>query len=386
MAGDVCPSTRWAWVEIDLDAIKSNTMAFRRIIRPRSKMMCVVKANAYGHGAVRCAQAMLRAGADEFAVATVQEGVELRESGIDVPIALLSEPPVESVELLVQHNIQPAVYTRRFALALGECAASHNRVAGYNLAVDTGMTRIGVSWNDALEFRRSLEFHRGLKCVGIFTHFATADVPGDWDFDAQVKRFQEAVRSIKGAGLSTGLVHCDNTPATVLHPELDGDMVRVGIGLYGLHPADSTRGKINLVPAMSVRGRVTRVIEPEVGMGVGYGLTYRVTTPHIQVATVPIGYADGLARQLSNRMEVLVRGKRCRQVGRVCMDQFMFANNLNAVRADRPATPVEYGDVVTVMGRDGSESISADDLAALLDTINYEVVCDFGLRLERVYV
>lgn len=386
MAADRCPSTRWAWVEVDLDAIKSNTEAFRRIIRPRSKMMCVVKADAYGHGAVRCAQAMLRGGADEFAVATVQEGVELREGGVEQPIAILSEPPATCVEDVVRYDLQPAVYTREYALALGECAASHNKTAGYNIAVDTGMTRIGVNWKDALEFRRSLEFHRGLTCAGIFTHFATADVPGDWDFDAQVKRFQEAVRSLKESGLSTGLVHCDNTPATVLHPELDGDMVRVGIGLYGLHPADSTRGKIELEPAMSVRGRVTRVIEPEVGMGVGYGLTYRVSTPHIQVATVPIGYADGLARQLSNRMDVLVRGKRCRQVGRVCMDQFMFANNLNTVRPDRPVTPVEYGDVVTVMGRDGSECISADDLAALLDTINYEVVCDFGLRLERVYV
>lgn len=386
MTQPLYPSTRWAWVEIDLDAIKQNTAAFRRCIRRGVKMMCVIKADAYGHGAVRCAQVMRRAGADQFAVATVDEGVELREAGIAEPILILSEPPVESVRTLVDYDIMPSVYTQEFALALGECAASCGKVARYHLAVDTGMTRIGVNWRDVLEFRRSIDFHRGIECAGMFTHFATADVPGDWDFKAQCDRFAEAVRSLRAAGMPTGLVHCDNTPATVLHPELDYDMARVGIGLYGLQPADSTRGLIDLIPAMSVRGRVTRVVEPEVGTGVGYGLTYRVSTPHIQVATVPIGYADGLARELSNKMDVLVNGQRAGQVGRICMDQFMFALDINPVRANRPVRPVAYGDTVTVMGADGDEYIGADDIARLRGTINYEVVCDFGLRLERVYV
>lgn len=386
MSQPLYPSTRWAWVEIDLEAIRQNTAAFRRCIRRGVKMMCVVKADAYGHGAVRCAQVMRRSGADQFAVATVNEGVQLRNAGIQEPILLLSEPPIDSVRTLVDYDIMPSVYTQEFALALGECAASSGRVARYHLAVDTGMTRIGVNWKDALEFRRSIDFHRGLQCAGTFTHFATADVPGDWDFKAQSDHFAEAVRSIKEAGLECGLVHCDNTPATVLYPELDYDMARVGIGLYGLHPSDCTRDHIDLVPAMSVRGRVTRVVEPEVGTGVGYGLTYRVPTPNIQIATVPIGYADGLARELSNRMDVLVNGQRCGQVGRICMDQFMFAMDVNPVRADRPVRPVRYGDTVTIMGADGDEYIGADDIARLRDTINYEVVCDFGLRLERVYV
>lgn len=381
-----CPEDRWAWVEIDLDALRQNTAAHRRLLARDVQMMCVVKADAYGHGAVRCAKAMRRAGADQFAVATVTEGVELRESGVREPIAILSEPPVETVQTIVDHDLSPAVFNQDFALALGECAAAAGKVATYHLAIDTGMTRIGVNWRDALELRRSIDFHRGIDCAGTFTHFATADVPGDWDFKMQARRFSEAVQSIQAAGLDTGLVHCANTPATIMHPQVHMDMCRVGVGLYGLHPSVETRQKIHLTPVMSVRGRITRVEQPEVGMGVSYGLTYRVPKPNIQICTVPIGYADGLSRNLSGNMDVLVNGERCRQVGRICMDQFMFAVTVNNVRAYRPTRAVEYGDVVTILGRDGDEMLSADDMAARRDTINYEVVCDFGLRLQKIYV
>lgn len=381
-----CPEDRWAWVEIDLDALRDNTSALKRQVTNDSLMMCVVKADAYGHGAARCAKAMCRAGADQFAVATVAEGVELREAGIKEPILILSEPPCATVQSIVDHDLMPAVFTQEFALALGECAAASGKVAHYHLAVDTGMTRIGVSWRDVLELRRYIDFHRGIECAGTFTHFATADVAGDWDFEMQVRRFGEAVRSLRDAGLETGLVHCANTPATVLHPRVHWDMCRVGIGLYGLHPALETRRKVRLTPVMSVRGRITRVEHPEVGTGVSYGLTYRVPKPNIQICTVPIGYADGLSRSLSGNMDVLVNGERCRQVGRICMDQFMFAVSVNNIRAYRPTRAVEYGDVVTILGRDGNEVLTADDMAAKRNTINYEVVCDFGLRLEKIYV
>ena len=381
-----CPEDRWAWVEIDLDALRDNTSALKRLLDRQTRMMCVVKADAYGHGAVRCAKAMARAGADQFAVATVTEGVELREAGVGEPILILSEPPMETIQTIVDHDLMPAVYSQDFALALGECAAAAGKVAKYHLAIDTGMTRIGVDWRDVLELRRCIDFHRGIECAGTFTHFATADVAGDWDFEMQKRRFFEAVRVLDESGLGTGLVHCGNTPATILHPEVHEDMCRVGIGLYGLHPALETRRKVHLRPVMSVRGRVTRVSRPEVGTGVSYGLTYRVPKPNIQICTVPIGYADGLARSLSGNMDVLVNGARCRQVGRICMDQFMFAVDVNNVRAYRPMHAVERGDVVTILGYDGKEMISADDMATRRNTINYEVVCDFGLRLEKIYV
>ena len=381
-----CPHNRWSWVEIDLSALRRNTTAFKRQMARGVQMMCVVKADAYGHGAVACAKTMHAAGASQFAVATVDEGVALRRAGIEWPILILSEPPVDCVDQLVEFDLMPSVYTADFALALGEAAAAANKVAKYHLILDTGMTRIGVRRRDVIELRRTIDFHRGLECAGTFTHFATADVPDDWDFALQLNRFQEAVAALRGAGLETGLVHCDNTPGTILHPECQFDMCRVGIGLYGLHPADTTRARIALEPVMSVRGRVTRVIYPQVGDGVGYGMTYRVPKQNIQIATVPIGYADGLSRTLSNKMEVLVGGGRARQVGNICMDQFMFAVDVNTTRPYCPTSPVAEGDVVTLIGRDGDHQITADDHAALRGTINYEVVCDFGLRLQKVYV
>ena len=370
------PDTRWSWVEVNLAALRRNVTAFRRLLGRGTQMMCVVKADAYGHGAVPCARTMHAAGANQFAVATVREGIALREAGIEWPILILSEPPVDCVRTLVEYDLMPAVYTADFALALGEAAAAENRVARYHLAIDTGMTRIGVRRADVVELRRTIDFHRGLECAGTFTHFATADV---------LNRFREAVEALRGAGLDTGLVHCDNTPGTILHPECRFDMCRVGVGLYGLHPADTTLGQIDLEPVMSVRGRIVRVLYPNVGDGVGYGLTYRVPKQNIQIATVPIGYADGLARELSNNMDVLVGGCRCRQVGNICMDQFMFAVDVNGARSYRPTRPVEYGDVVTIIGADGDERITADEMAGLRNTINYEVVCDFGMRLEKVY-
>lgn len=381
----VSPESRWAWVEVNLAALRRNTAAFKRQLERGVQMMCVVKADAYGHGAVPCVKTMHAAGASQFAVATVAEGVALREAGIEWPILVLSEPPVDCVRTIVEHDLMPAVYTSEFALALGEAAASMDRVARYHLAIDTGMTRIGVRRSDVVELRRTIDFHRGLECAGTFTHFATADLIDDWDFALQLNRFREAVEALRGAGLDTGLVHCDNTPGTVLHPECHFDMCRVGIGLYGLHPADATRPRIELEPVMSVRGRVVRVVYPNVGDGVGYGLTWRVPRQNIQVATVPIGYADGLARTLSNKMDVLTGGVRCRQVGNICMDQFMFAVDVSGARSYRPARPVEYGDVVTLIGADGDERITADEMARLRDTINYEVVCDFGMRLEKIY-
>ena len=380
------PHDRWAWVEVDLTALRQNARAFQDVLARGTHLMAVVKADGYGHGAVACAQTLQRAGVQQLAVATVEEGIELREAGISLPILILNEPPITSVDELVGYDLMPSVYTMEFGLAFGEASAAAGTVGSYHLAIETGMTRIGVRPEDAVELRHALDFHRGLRCAGTFTHFATADILRDWDYELQLNRFRETVAALRGAGLETGLVHCDNTPGTVLHPDSQFDMCRVGIGLYGLHPSKTTRGAIALKPVMSVRGRITRVEYPPVGSGVGYGATYRVPKQNIQIATVPIGYADGLARTLSNRMEVLVAGNRCRQVGNICMDQFMFAVEVNTTRAFRPRPAVEYGDIVTVMGADGQDEITADELAELRGTINYEVVCNFGQRLERVYV
>ena len=381
------PRTRWAWVEVDLEAIRHNVRVFRGLTNPPTKLMAVVKADAYGHGAVPVAQACRAAGADAFAVATVEEGVALRAAGIAEPILLLSQPPIEAIGELLDHDIMPSVYDLEFAAQLGEAASGRGRDARYHLAVDTGMDRIGVPWDGVIGFLLVAERLRGIELAGTFTHFATADKTSDWDFALQSKRFGDAVRAMREAGINPGVVHCANTPATVLHPATHYGMVRAGVGLYGLHPCEATRGRLDLRPAMSVRARATRVVRPKVGEGVGYGMTYRVALPSTQIATLPLGYADGLSRRLSNRMEVLYQGMRWRQVGNICMDQCMVEVEPDlALARGTKVRPIEAGDEVTIVGRDGDEAITLDDLAQELGTINYEVACAFGMRLPKVYV
>lgn len=377
------PETRWSWVEIDQGALRRNTRAFKNLLNGRQRLCCVVKADAYGHGAAQCAKLMYATGADMFAVATVAEGVELRESGIKAPILVLSEPPVTSIDTLLEHQIMPSIYSFEFALAYGERAVELGVVGRYHMAIETGMNRIGVHYADVLDFRRSIDFHRGIVCDGVFTHFATADEPDGWDYKLQCKRFEEAVAALKDAGFECGIVHCDNTPASILDPATHYDMIRAGIGLYGLQPCDRTVPVFPLDPVMSVKARVTRVTHPAMGEGVGYGFTFRVPRARVQVCTLPIGYADGLSRTLSNRMEVLYQGRRLRQVGNICMDQCMVAIQQTPARQLPEA---ECGDVMTIIGREGDARITMDEMARLRGTINYEVACGFGMRLEKVYI
>ncbi|WP_294419596.1 alanine racemase, partial [uncultured Senegalimassilia sp.] len=215
--------------------------------------------------------------------------------------------------------------------------------------------------------------------------FATADVPDDWDFALQLNRFRNTVAALHDAGLETGLVHCDNTPGTVLHPECQFDMCRVGVGLYGLQPAETTIGVIDLEPAMSVRGRVTRVVYPEVGAGVGYGMTYRVPKRNVQIATVPIGYADGLSRTLSNNMDVIVNGRRQRQVGNICMDQCMFEVDLRSYARRRRVDP-QVGDEVLIVGQQGDAMVTIEEMCETLNTIPHELCIGFAQRMPRYYV
>lgn len=346
--------------------------------------MCVVKANAYGHGAVEVAKACRGVGADMFGVATVDEGIELREAGIVQPILILAEPPRTAIPLLLQHDVMPTIDTMEFAMEYGERAVAMSKSARYHLKIDTGMNRIGVNHLDVVEFMQHISFHRGLVLDGTFTHFATAENLNDWDFALQLRRFVEAVTGMHEAGIDPGIVHCCNTAATILHPEAHFDMVRLGVGMYGMHPGPITYNRIELEPVMSVHARATYVKRPAIGEGVSYGLTYRVPK-NVQIATFPLGYADGLNRLLSNNMDVLFAGKRCRQVGRICMDQFMVEVDSNLVRRD-PTPPIEYGDEVILMGNDGPEWITADELAAKIGTINYEITCDFGMRMPKVFV
>ncbi|WP_278563416.1 alanine racemase [Collinsella tanakaei] len=377
------PATRWAWVEIDQGALRRNTRAFKNLLGYGKRLCCVVKADAYGHGAVQCAKIMHATGADMFAVATVSEGVQLREGGIKSPILVLNEPPIDACDTLLEYQIMPSVYSSEFALAYGERAVEMGCVGKYHMAIETGMNRIGVHFTDVLEFRREIDFHRGIECDGVFTHFATADDPDGWDYRLQCARFSEAVAAMKDAGFECGIVHCSNTPASMLDHSMQFDMIRAGIGLYGLQPCEKSAPIMPLEPVMSVRARVTRTIHPAMGEGVGYGFTFRVPRARVQVCTIPVGYADGLSRTLSNKMDVLYRGQRIRQVGNICMDQCMVAIQQTPARQMPEA---EVGDLITIVGKDGDAVISMDEMARLRGTINYEVACGFGMRLEKVYI
>ncbi len=377
------PATRWAWVEIDQGALRRNTRAFKNLLGYGKRLCCVVKADAYGHGAVQCAKIMHATGADMFAVATVSEGVQLREGGIKSPILVLNEPPIDACDTLLEYQIMPSVYSSEFALAYGERAVEMGCVGKYHMAIETGMNRIGVHFTDVLEFRREIDFHRGIECDGVLTHFATADDPDGWDYRLQCTRFSEAVAAMKDAGFECGIVHCSNTPASMLDHSMQFDMIRAGIGLYGLQPCEKSASIMPLEPVMSVRARVTRTIHPAMGEGVGYGFTFRVPRARVQVCTIPIGYADGLSRTLSNKMDVLYRGQRIRQVGNICMDQCMVAIQQTPARQMPEA---EVGDLITIVGKDGDAVITMDEMARLRGTINYEVACGFGMRLVKVYI
>jgi alanine racemase len=367
---------RWAWVEVDLSAIDRNVRTLKALTKPGTLFMAVVKADGYGHGALHAARTALAAGADRLGVATVPEGLSLREAGVTAPILILAEPPETTIRDLLDNDLVPTVTTREFAVALGKQALLRGSEARYHLKIDTGMHRIGVRAEDAAQFARSLADFPGLALEGTFTHFATADVPGDWDVQRQIERFLRALDEMRTEDVAPGIVHAANSPATILYPESHFDMVRCGIALYGLHPSKATYDVVDLAPSMSVRARVSFLKRIGMGDGVSYGLTWQATAP-ATIATLPLGYADGVHRALSNRMRVLVGGKRCQQVGRVCMDQLM-------VEVQRGVTS-HRGDEVVLVGEQGTEAIPMDEVAELAGTINYEMACAFGMRLERVY-
>ena len=277
---------------------------------------------------------------------------------------------------MIEHDIVPTVASREFATVLSRAATLAGREIAYHLKIDTGMNRIGVVAEDAADVARWLGGLPGVVMEGAFTHFATADVPGDWDFDRQMDRFSRALERMRTERVRPRMVHAANSAATILHPGSHFDLVRCGIAIYGLHPAPATRGAIELRPAMSVKARVSFVKRIGLGDGVSYGLTWHAAAP-TTIATLPLGYADGVHRVLSNSMEVLIGGRRCRQVGRVCMDQLMVEVP--------PGLEVRPGDEAVLVGVQGSERIVMDDLADAAGTINYELACGFALRMERHY-
>lgn len=348
---------------VDLAAIRHNVDVLRKLIAP-SEYCAVVKADGYGHGDVPVASAALDAGATRLAVALVEEGVRLREAGIEAPILVLSQPPVGFASEIVKWDLTPSVYNVEFADALAEVGGRP-----VHIKIDTGMHRVGIR-PDHLESLLKTVTARGLEIEGVFTHFPVAD--SDHEFTGlQIEEFQGIVEH-----LDASLFHMANTAGAILFPESRADFCRIGLGTYGLHPCDETRDIVDLRPAMSLRSEVSFVQRLPAGTRLSYGRA-RELEDDATVVTVPIGYADGFWRQLSKPGRGLIGGKLRQLAGTVTMDQTMFI-----VGDD----DVNVGDEVVLIGGQGDASISADDWANDVGTISYEIVCSVGPRVPRRYL
>ena len=375
---------RWAWVEIDLNAIRHNVLEAKHHLSRGTRLLAVVKADAYGHGAVVVAKMALNSGAEYLAVATVPEAVSLRKAGITAPLMILAQPPATSIPILLAYHILPSIYDAEFAIAYAEMADLHNMRAPFHLAMNTGMNRIGVRYDQVVEFMQQVAFHRALELVGTFTHFATADGEDTLDFQIQVRRFNEAIQNMRAAGIDPGIVHCANSAALYRYPEVHFDMARLGISLYGFHACPETYAICDLKPAMSVHARITdtRLVPPS--EGVSYGLNYR-SPGSVKICTVPLGYADGLVRGLSGNTDFLLNGRRVRQVGNICMDQCMFEVDLRSYGTKSRLDP-QVGDEVIIVGSQGDLEVTIDEMAAKLNTIQHEIAIGFAQRMPRLYV
>lgn len=366
---------RGAWVAVDLDAIQRNVAVLRRRA-PGAALIAVVKADAYGHGAVAVAEAALAAGATRLAVYTCDEGVVLRRAAVSAPILVMGYLQPAEARTVVQHDLTPTVVSVQQALALSVAAQSAGRRVPVHLKVDTGMGRAGVAPSEVVALAERVAGLAALDLEGLFTHFATADEPDRTFLCQQFEVFRWVLDRLGDAGIAVRIRHAANSAATLTFPEAHLEAVRCGIALYGLRPSATCGDDAGLRPALSLRASVARVFELSLGESVGYGRTFVAQRP-ARIALLPVGYGDGLSRALSNRGQALVHGVRVPIVGRISMDQCTL--DVTAV------PPVAPGDEAVLLGRQGEEEITADKIAALLGTINYEIVTALGLRLPRLY-
>lgn len=364
---------RQTWAEINLDALTHNIKEIKQLLKKETKFCAVVKADAYGHGAIIMAKTALSAGADTLAVAILGEAIELREAGITAPILVLGYTPPSQAPLLVAFHITQAVFSLDVATAISHAAVAAGVTAKIHLKIDTGMSRIGVNCREAGSFAAEVAALPGLEIEGAFSHFATADSTDKTYAQVQYHCFQEALQQIEARGITIAIKHIANSAAIVDMPEAHLDMVRAGIILYGLWPSREVQRKIHLKPTMRFKTRIAFLKDVEAGTSVSYGRIYTADQPQ-RIATLPVGYADGWPRALSNKAQVLLHGKRVPLIGRICMDQCMI--DVTQIPEAKP------GDEVLLFG---GPDLPAEEVAAQIDTISYELVCMVGKRVPRKY-
>ncbi|MDP9402453.1 MAG: alanine racemase [Actinomycetota bacterium] len=380
MAESAVGSSRLAWAEVDLDAIAANCSVLAGLARPAA-LCAVVKAGAYGHGAVPVARAALAGGATWLAVALVEEGIALREAGVEAPILLLSEPPPEVMEAAAAGGLTPTVYTAGGIEAARKAAAAVPGGAPLrvHVKVDTGMHRVGADPDDVLAVALAVDDAAELHLEGLWTHLAAADEPHHDEFTAgQLRRFAEVRHRLAATGIRPDLVHAANSSALLAHPGARNNLVRCGITAYGYPPSPALAGRAELRPAMSLKAGVSFVRRLSAGERVSYGLQYQLDADSV-VATVPLGYADGVPRRFSAMGgQALIGGRRLPIAGRVTMDQLLVDCG--------PDSGVAAGDEVVLLGRQGDERIDAAEWAERLGTVPYEILCAISTRVPRRYL
>ncbi len=365
--------TRPVWAEIDTKALGFNVAQFRRRLAGGAGLMAVVKADGYGHGALPAARTALAHGAGSLGVAFPEEGAELRRAGVAAPIVVLGGLVPEQLELCAAKELAVSVFQWDAAVALSGRARRLNKTVRVHVKVDTGMGRLGLHPNEAAAFVRRAGGLPHLDVQGVFTHFASADEQGEY-YQWQLQRVRHVLRDLENEGLRVRVRHCANTAATLFDESSHLDLVRVGLGLYGLYPNEQR--PLELQPAFSLRAKLAAVRLVPPGTAVSYGSTF-VTWKQTHIGVVPIGYADGADRRLGGRGAVLIQGRRCPIVGKVCMDHIMV---------DLGDMDVSPGTEVVLIGSQDSGRITVDDWADWLGTINYEIPCMISKRVERVYV
>ena len=372
------------WAQIDIEAVRYNFKNIKEKLGKGVKMLCVLKADAYGHGASFLVREYEKMGADWYGVSNIDEALQLRKAGAIKPILIFGYTPEECAEILHKNNISQAVFSLEYAKKLHEvCKAKGIKVKAH-IKIDTGMSRIGFfsqtkesqekSVNEIIEISKM----SGIEIEGIFTHFSVADdVTNNKEYTLmQFSNFKAVINALEENGVKISLKHCCNSGGILNFPDMQMNMVRAGVILYGLYPSDEVRNKIDLKPVMQLKTVVSQVKEVPSNIGVSYGRTF-VTSKKIKIASVPIGYADGYSLKFSNNSFMLIHGKKAKLIGRVCMDQAM----LDVTDLEN----VKEGDEVTVFGKDGDNFLTVDELAKKTDTINYEIVCLIGKRVPRVY-
>jgi alanine racemase len=366
---------RPSWIEIDLDAIEHNAREISALVAP-AQLCAVIKADAYGHGDVPVADAAMRGGAGLLAVALVEEGVRLREADVDAPILVLSEPALDEIPDLVANALTPTAYRMSFVQRLAEEAESvSNTPYPVHLKVDTGMHRVGAAPLEAFAIARAIDSDPRLELQGVFTHFPVSDEDHEYT-ERQNTALIQFLTTLNAEGIRPRLIHAANTAAAFDLPDTRHSLCRVGLGLYGLRPTADSGNGLDLHPAMRVVSHVAYVRSLPSGARPSYG-RIRSLEGSRSIATVPIGYADGIPRSLSRTADVLIRGTRYPYAGTVTMDM---------VIVDVGNDEIETGDEVVLLGSQRDQSIPAEEWASLLDTITWEIICDFGPRLPRRYI